>query len=416
MTRKRICVIAFKFAPYPGVGANRWNNLCEEFTVLGHSVHVISSDWSIYKSSQPKQISSAIELNQVPLNIFQNIFFWLEKNAGLKIFAVALNFIWLKWLGQDEASLSKNSIFNFFEKLHEKEKFDVVITTCSPFSLCEVSKKIKDKYQDITSIIDLRDPYWNTSHDTPQGFFDNRAKRKLSGGILNANYVTTVSKHLQELYSDIFSINNVVSIRNGFGRREIENLPASESSCDQLVQKSKTTIIHSGSVTNGRSIPLLIIASEISKIAEEQNRQVEIILQGYIKKSDAQKIQKFKNDFFSLTIIPPQTKILSLVETSKCDLCLHLNAKQTPYALSTKIFEYLAMRKPIISINFGGEIDTMLTGIKSALSINLIKRPVDKYEHELRTFLSSQISDKTYDVFQFSYSASALDFLALFDD
>ena len=120
MTRKRICVIAFKFAPYPGVGANRWNNLCEEFTVLGHSVHVISSDWSIYKPSQPEQIPSTIDLNQVPLNIFQNILFWLEKNASLKIFAVAINLIWLKWLGKMRRPYLR-IFFNLFEKLHEKE-------------------------------------------------------------------------------------------------------------------------------------------------------------------------------------------------------------------------------------------------------------------------------------------------------
>ena len=58
----------------------------------------------------------------------------------------------------------------------------------------------------------------------------------------------------------------------------------------------------------------------------------------------------------------------------------------------------------------------MLTGITSALSINLTNRSVDNYRHELKSFLSSQIDDKTYDVFQFSYSASALDFVALFDD
>ena len=110
-------------------------------------------------------------------------------------------------------------------------------------------------------------------------------------GILNANYVTNLSS-IYKSSLDIFSINNVVSIRNGFGRQEIENLSTTESSCDQLVETSKTTIIHSGSVTNGRAIPLLIIASEISKIALEQNQRIDMILQGYIKKKRCPKNAK----------------------------------------------------------------------------------------------------------------------------
>ena len=60
-----------------------------------------------------------------------------------------------------------------------------------------------------------------------------------------------------------------------------------------------------------------------------------------------------------------------LEEISKSDFGLQLNSKYYPYALSTKIYEYAGLRVPCISINYGGDIEALISDSRIGYSINL---------------------------------------------
>ena len=58
-----------------------------------------------------------------------------------------------------------------------------------------------------------------------------------------------------------------------------------------------------------------------------------------------------------------------MIEVASAFACLHINGNQTPFALSTKIYEYACSRRPTLSLNFGGEIEDLIEAHRLGISV-----------------------------------------------
>ena len=81
--------------------------------------------------------------------------------------------------------------------------------------------------------------------------------------------------------------------------------------------------------------------------------------------------------------------------------CIHVCSKNTPFALSTKVFEYIGLGRKVLSINYGGEIVSLLAPYPDKYLINF-KESQSREVFEnlikfLRTEYGSNASNQNYD-------------------
>jgi hypothetical protein len=112
----------------------------------------------------------------------------------------------------------------------------------------------------------------------------------------------------------------------------------------------------------------------------------------------------------------PQREALELVAAA--DYALQLNASEVPYAVSTKVYEYAGLHVPVISLNYGGEIDTLIREHGFGHSIDL-SHEADLVEF-VRSLPNRAAADRdgrlAFDVEPFTHPALARRYSALIDD
>ena len=96
------------------------------------------------------------------------------------------------------------------------------------------------------------------------------------------------------------------------------------------------------------------------------------------------------NDF-----VPQQD---AFTELQHADIALHFGSPEFDYALSTKLFEHLGLRKPTLSLNFGGDIDLIIKQFDLGVSVNL-NSEIFNLKLAIKTCLKTQIGPETVELF-----------------
>ena len=61
----------------------------------------------------------------------------------------------------------------------------------------------------------------------------------------------------------------------------------------------------------------------------------------------------------------------AIKEVMNSNVAIHFGSPEYPFAFSTKIFEYIATNIPVLSINYGGDINKLIDENNVGISINL---------------------------------------------
>ncbi|WP_409200571.1 glycosyltransferase [Methanobrevibacter sp. DSM 116169] len=228
----------------------------------------------------------------------------------------------------------------------EKEEIDAIISSSWPITSHKIAHNLKLKYN-IPWIADLRD-LWNMnpyiSHNFIRQYFEKRLEIKTFSNV-DALTTTTplASKKLQTLHPDKL----IKTIYSGYDLRDFENLK--ENSSDD-----KLNFIYAGSLYNGRRDPSLFFKAINELISENKIDKNKIAIDFY---GDNDNLSDLSSKFNIKDLVHihgkiPYNEVLQKEKNSDILLLISWMNKKEEIFIPGKVYEYMALKKPVLSIGY----------------------------------------------------------------
>ena len=319
---------------------------------------------------------------------------WLK----VKIFTIAEQiFHW-----DDEAQRWGKYLIVASREIININNIKIVIATGAPFHVNYWAAMLKIHCPDIYLIQDLRDTWVQNPFKKYWFGRKQHAVKRMSFALKTGDICTAVTIGLANEYQKIISNCKFKIITNGYDPDDIEPF------INEKYIIKKNIFLHIGSISNGRDIACSKFLDEINKI-KDIPWQVKLI--GNI----TQKIAIKYNDLIKQKKLIIQNTISyknALKEVSRCQVALHFGARELSYAHSTKIFEYAGLQKPVLSFNYGGDINSLINDYNLGISVDLSIKNGFYLEKQIRNIINYGLKNNSYK--QFSYSNIAYQFDLIF--
>jgi hypothetical protein len=318
------------------------------------------------------------------------------------------------------------------EKLIREKKIDIILTSSYRVfpivAACQLSKRYK-----IPLVVDLRDIFEQSTNNeliskkiTNISFVNNFIAKNITKKLMkqrnkvlkNADVVTTVSDFHVETLSKYNQ--NVKLIYNGFD---------SDLFLPQTIENEKFTITFAGRLHNAELRNPTLLFEAVARLSEEKKIDAKTFrLQFYLMDEVSKKIifslaEKYKIlDFLDIFDAVANVEIPKILNESSILLLLanKSTGENTPKGImGTKVFEYLAVEKPILCVrNDEGCLQEIIkwanAGLSASTAENCEKFILEKYEEWQQNGYTHQPVNRDF-VRQFSRKGQAAQFVELFE-
>lgn len=316
---------------FPEIDLSLLADIPENITVLKHKIF---EPFAIYKWFVGKKKDYKLEAGYInkkkKSSISEKIAFWVRSN----IFIPDARMFWIK------------PSINYLSDWLKSNKVDAIITTGPPHSVLLIGLGLKHKHN-IPWLVDFRDPWTEIDFykELNLSKFADKEHKRLEKEVLKyADEVVCVSTDWGEGLAKIGN-RNINYISNGFDETDIHLDNKSELD-------TKFSIVHIGMM--GKSRNHEVFWNVISEIITENpafENDIEIKLFGKCDISVSLSIEKWKlTKYAKINNYIPHNQIVYIQKSAQV---LYLSINETPNAkgiLTGKIYEYLAVKRPIICI------------------------------------------------------------------
>ncbi len=359
---KKVLIISYYWPPAGGSGVQRALKFVKYLPEMGWEPIVYTpsngeipeKDLSLMKDVSPnlKVITQPILEPYTLYKLFTgkslkdkiNPNFFTQKKEGLKDKMA----IWIRsnfFIPDARMWWIKPSI-SFLEKYIQENKIDAIVSTGPPHSMHLIALGLKKKLN-IPWIADFRDPWTNIDFFkelTLTSWAEKKHKRLEKEVLTHADTVVSVGKTWGEEL-EVIAERKVEIINNGFDPDDFI-LP------EPIPLDDHFSIVHLGMFSKGRNHEVLWQAlSEICAENESFRQDLKLKFYGKYDISAKEYMQKYhleaQTQFFDYI---PHSEIIKVQFSSRV---LYLSVNNTPNVkgiMTGKIFEYLAVKRPILCI------------------------------------------------------------------
>jgi glycosyltransferase involved in cell wall biosynthesis len=407
-----VLLIAYKYPPYAGVGGYRWAKLSKYLARLGHQVHVVTVPWRAYgpNTLTGDVTDERIHVHTVPAGTPLELRHRPIRNrwpaAGRAVTMKALDrFLWF----DDEAQRWGRHLLPACERLIAEHGIELAVATGHPFQANRWAAELKRRVTGLKLVQDFRDPWADNPFRPLSAKQAARVRYWQREAVAEADAVVAVTQGLLDLYLRDAPAARGIVIPNGVDPEGAPSPP--ERAGDDTVR-----ITHIGNMGNGRDRPLAALLDALRGLGPDAASFEVLLVGGGLEHVTRAHSDLVERGVVRITSPVAQPEALRLVAAS--DYALQLNAREFPYLVSTKVYEYALMRVPTISLNYGGEIDALVRDNGFGHSLDLGTAP------DLGAFLRS-LPERAradhdgrfaFDVERFTYPALARRYSDLIED
>lgn len=369
---KNVLIVSYYYPNRPGVGSNRIGGLCKYLPGFGWNPIVVTPQ---FHNCQPAPYATVIETEfSSRIDSLKSLFGFkpqvgfheqvnAKKHGNSHFIRLIVKRVKEVIAYPDEfntwISLAVDSAMHVIQDMN----IDAIISSSSPVSSHIIAHKINKKTK-IPWVADLRD-LWTQNHYNEYSFARNYFEKQLELRTLStASALTTVSGAWVEQLKLLHKKENVYQITNGFDPEEVY---------EEGKQSNKFVIIHAGLLYDQKRDPTMLL--EVVS---------ELIFKGVIEKN------RFTIDFYGppnqnlqrtidrlgLTGVVIQNGvadrkvILEKQREATVQLLLKWDNPLDDPVYPAKIFEYLAARRPILSLGgSGGVIKELLESTQAGVHV-----------------------------------------------
>ncbi|MBX7076269.1 MAG: glycosyl transferase GT4 family protein [Methanobacteriaceae archaeon] len=255
-------------------------------------------------------------------------------------------------------------------KIIEEENIDAIITSSWPVTSHKIGKDLKIKYQ-IPWIADLRD-LWNMnpyiSHTHIRTYFEKRLEIKT---FEQANVLTTTTPLAAETLSKLHPNNIIVPILSGFDPDDFKKLNITKT-----VTNDKLNLTYAGSLYQGKRDPTILFKALKELIDEGLIDSNKIKLNFYGETGNLKELKtKYElNDIVNIGGFLPHDDVLMKQANSDVLLLISWNNPKEKMFIPGKVYEYLALKRPVLSIGYQeGSLKNLIEDTKMGAHVSNLK-------------------------------------------
>jgi len=410
----KILFITYFFPPYTGIGAVRTGRTAEKLLELGHDVRVISAK----DQPVPATLSTTFPSSKVSytyaFDIDRIIYRFMsreivqknksKKGAGnfkSKCFKLAYK-LYLRITSVPD----KNFGWYFFakkegEKIIKDFKPDIIYSSSSPYTSHFIAKSLSKKFK-IPWVAELRD-LWADNYNVKKNILSDYLEKVT---LQQAKSLVTVSDGFQkQLKKNNYP--NVRVIRNAFDHSDFIRIIEKK----KINKKNKIKIIYTGKIyTEGQDPSPLFKAISMNN---DLKKKVEVFFYGYYSDliSELTKKYSLEENIIQCGMFSRE-KAIEMQFSADILLYLNWNGFDQNGMISAKLFEYIAIQRPILSIgdnkgdasriivenNFGffsNNSEKIAKFIRSINSFQFNSHYIEKYERTYQVKSLIKIFERT---------------------
>jgi glycosyltransferase involved in cell wall biosynthesis len=361
MDNKKVIIVCYTFPPSPGIGGRRWVKFAKYFKAKGIDVKIICA-----KSENKNDVSQWCS----DLDTLHNDIIYQDTNAPYyiankspKTFFGKILYRWhhLKDLIKHKGYIYDSSL-NWKPILQSKivelykQGYNNVIVTGGPFESCVQVAELKKTWPQLNVIVDFRD-FWTTNETsfsykylTDKRMFTEKLKEKFI--VENVDYVVSVYDELTDYFKQKVNRKDLkfLTIPNGFDELDFQALESvNEFSVANL------NVVFTGTYYD---TAFDLFKSFIMEFTNLKNNNFDVFerihfhFYGYVPSSVKNIVNELsiKNIHFYGTI--PLNEVYSKIKYA--DACCVFLTDDYSFSFSTKFYEYLSQKKPILVFSNGG--------------------------------------------------------------
>lgn len=420
MKIKKVLIITYDFPPRPAAGSLRLKGLTKylpefkwEPTILTATLPSMPNNKFRVIETQYPGDATEILIKKIHLQSnkeFQKrvkILLSMRKNAFTnKIIYFIKGFL----AYPDDQKYWYNFAIKKGSNILRKEKFDIIISSSAPVTSHLIAKKLKIQYN-LPWIADLRD-LWTQNHYYPYGILRKWFEKRLEiHTLLYADGLVTVSKPLAETLKTLHIKKSIFTILNGFDSDDVNvNMVVSLT--------KKFTITYTGALYQGKRDPelLLIAVKELIDESIIKSDNIRVNFFGPTQYWLTQEIKKYRlEEVFKQYGTVPREIALKKQRESQILLLLNWNNTREQGVYTSKLFEYLAAKRPILAI--GGPkgvvselLEKTCTGIHLPSDLIILKKILMKYYKEYKMYGEALYFGKKKEIEKYSQYTMAKKF------
>jgi hypothetical protein len=304
------------------------------------------------------------------------------------------------------------------ERILQTEKIDAILSSSTPVTCHLIAKTLADKYH-IPWIADFRD-LWTQNHYVSHSPIRNYFEKKLEiKTIKHASAITTVSQPLADTLALLHKNKKIFSIENGFD----PELISTEKNLDKFFK-----IVYTGVLYKGKRDPaqLFEVIRDLCESGHINRADVKIDFFGYPSfgryecwlEEDITK--NHLEDVVTLHSKVPRVAAITEQRKSQMLLLLTWDNSKEDGVYTGKLFEYLAARRPILSLGYtgGGVIKDLLMQTQAGVHVGNIEELKDAVltaYHEFKESGAVQYRGIDAEVMKYSHKEMARNFAQVLD-
>jgi glycosyltransferase involved in cell wall biosynthesis len=402
---RNILILSYFFPPCNKVGGRRWAKFAKYLVENGHAVHVICVDIPVSGSCPWEKDIERYKNNIVRLPYIEHRpYYKVNKSPSGIIGKIKYRLSWYKdsYFSRsrinDISSLYGKTLGESAERLIKEKKIDTIIATGGPFHWCYNAMQLKKKHPGLNFILDLRD-FWTGGelylplNDTEKAEEDMKelACMELADHVFTP--AERIASYLKVKYPAF--TNKVKVLPHAFDKSEMPaNSPPQNE--NKTIRFAYGGIMYSkmqGAIQN-----LIMLLKAL--MASGQNVKLDLYTFDETYKDLFVKAGLSKEVTYHHSVEPSELFAIFL----QMDYLLQLRAgeSQEQHFKSTKFYELIALRKPIIYFGPDGDVSKFIVENKLGFSGNMnVSELCERVTENKRT---KTVPAKEFDISQFDFS------------
>jgi len=363
MDKKKVLIITYYWPPSAGVGVQRWLKFAKYLPQNGWQPTIITPKNPQFNVSDASLESpEGITIHHLPIwepfDFFAKITGAKGKEKvkqGLVLEGDKKTFfektiVWLRGnlMLPDPRIFWRKNVISFLNDHLKTNHYDLMVTTGPPHSMHLIGLAAKQKFN-LRWVADFRDPWsqWDILTELKTGAAAMAMHKKWEKSVLqNADAVLCTSNNQAAMFAQL-GATNVHTITNGFDTDDLPDLSFIKPN------NAKFELVHLGLLNELRNPETLWLALE-NLLAKDERfaKQFQLTLGGIVGDAVKLSIEKhptLKNKVRYLGYLPHKEMLLTSAQAGAL-LIVQNKSESAPLIIPAKIFEYLAVGRPIFQI------------------------------------------------------------------
>ncbi len=417
----KVLILAYDFPPLISIGAQRPYSWYKYLPQSGIEVMVVTRFWSD-KISMPEEYVQATERGSkeekdasgnntiIRAAFTPNARDKILLKFGYKKFVQLRKLLTYLYAYLEHFFFlfdSKSAIYREAVKAISQNKPDVIIATGEPFILFRYAHMLSTKYN-IPWIADYRDGWTSNQGNYQNGILKNRLDNFYRGReklyVSNASLITTAAPSYAEVLHRIHPGKEIKVVYNGFDDEFFQGIDEIEPTREKFI------ISYAGTIYPHQNLEMFLDGlRDFIKNEHMQPAGLEVRFYGLDAQLQAkERLLNYSSDLPHFLKSEPRINYAGLIKKLRASHVLLLLSKKDANWLNAKIFDYMAVKRPIMLVeNDAGILEKILMEMNAGKAFNSAEDVAQFLKDSYSKFLKGDLSEQQLNPHYVRYSRKA---------